>query len=150
MIRLTPTKDPEVILKFCRGPAILKRCAAGLNVDINQVRDWIGKTKAIFVVAHEENKGLGFIMFNPESNGAYSIHVCLRTVKEKTKKIIALGLSYAQYVLYAQEINAVYPKAYKSVALLANHFGFREDKGLQKFYKVPDGIPFFFQRLDLH
>ncbi len=150
MIRLTPSKDPNVILKFLKGDAVLKKCSGGLPVKREDLPSLITKTKGIFLIAHEDTKGLGFIFLNPEQNGAYSIHICVRTIGEKTKKIFGLGIAYAQYVLFASEVDAVFPKSYRACALLANSFGFKEDKSIKMFYKTPTDIPYFYQSLHLN
>lgn len=149
-LRLTPTKNPDEVLMFIRGDGLLRKCAGGYDVDRDALKKWIAESKAVFLIASENGtRGLGFVMLNPEKNGAYSIHLCLRTVGEKSKRIVALAINYAKYVLGAIELDAVYPSKHKAVKRMAMNFGFRDDPNLVSFYKVPQDQPFSFQSLAL-
>lgn len=152
MIKLVPSKDPNVILKFVRGQGILRKCSGGAKIEsMANLGEFIKSSKAIFLVAIEDNtKGLGFVMLNPEGSDAYSIHLCLRTVGPKTKKIVALAINYAQLVLGAFEIHAVYPSAYRACSQLSKYLGFRADNAIKSFYKgLPADVPYNFEVLKL-
>lgn len=150
MIRLTPTKKPDAVMMYCRGDGLLRRCAGGYDVDLVILEKFIEESPATFLIASEDGlRGLGFVMLNPEKNGAVSIHLCLRTKGDKTKKIVALALQYARFVMGFNEVNAIYPAARKALTLLAAHFGFRNDPNLKTIYPVPGDQPYAYQSLNL-
>ncbi len=147
MIRLTPSKNPDVILKFLQGEGIWKKCAGGMKFDKDKVPEAIKISKATFLIATDGMKGLGFVMLNPETTYACSIHLCLRTVGDLTKKIFALAINYAQFCMGCQEIHAVYPSSYRACVRLSKFFGFRPSDQIKIFYKTPKEVPYNFEIL---
>lgn len=149
MIRLTPTNNPEAVLKYIKGDGLLRKCCGGMKEipTRDQLAEMVRKSRATFLVAQEDNRGLGFVVFNPESNGNYSLHLCLRTIGAKTRKIIALAVQYAKFVLATNEIDAVFPESHKACQRLSKELGFRDDKNLKLFYKTPEGVPYAFKKL---
>jgi hypothetical protein len=147
-LKLTETNDYSLIEPFFRGEGVRRRCGAGKNW-VDDAKKAIANPKNYFLLAEDDaGKAVGFVCFYPHGPAAYSLHVCLRTVGKKTKKLIGIALSYARLCLYARHIYAIYPQANRAVVALCRHFGFRPDKS---FSGADAGMaePHNFERLDL-
>lgn len=150
MFKLIPSKDAALILSFIKGPALLKRCMGGVETDVSNLKRTIEESKSVFLVAVEDGKGLGFVTLNPQGPGAASIHLCLRTVGEKTKKIFQLAIMYAQHVMGVSILHAVFPEQYRGCMRLAKFFRFKDDFALKDYYKIKSSLPYVYKRLDLY
>ena len=156
MIKLVPSRNPDVILSFIKGKALMDKCAGGMEVDSNPdtLRNYIKSGKSTFLVAVEAekgkpDKGLGFVVLHSEGGTAMSIHLCLRTIGEKTKRIFALAINYIKYVAGCSVVHAVFPEEYRACQRLAKFFGFKDDPTLKPYYAIKSTLPYVYKRLDL-
>lgn len=150
MIKLMPSKNPEVILRFIKGTVLGERLIKGACINGMAMIDAIKSNRLVFLVAIEDGtKGLGFVILKPDAGSATIMDVCLRSAREKTKKIIALAMHYAKYVMGTSTIYTIYPSTYRACDQLAKFFGFKDDAILRGSIKLPcmDGL--CFKRLDI-
>jgi len=137
-------------MAFIKGPALLEKCAGGVNVKGIDFKEAIKTSKSTFLVASEDLKGLGFVMLKPEGGGAVSIHLCLRTIGEKSKRIFALALHYAKFVMGVNIIHAVFPEKYRACQRMAKFFNFKDDPTLKPYYAIKSVLPYSYKRLDIN
>ncbi len=144
MITLVKTKDPILLTSFMKGEGITRRCWGGFEPQEVDLKMLIHHSKATFLVAYDDGFPKGFVMLNPESEGVFSIHLCLKTIGIKTKEAFALALLYAKDVLRAEEIKAAYPASYRACRLITQFFGFSQDDEVKQ---TP--VPYVFEKLYL-
>ena len=151
MIKLIPSKNADTIMSFIKGPALLARCSGGVDLSGVNAKEAIRQSKATFLIATEDGlKGYGFIMLKPEGGQSVSIHLCLRTVGERTRRIFALALHYAKLVMGASTIHAVFPESYRGCQRLAKSFNFKDDPTLKPYYAIKSSLPYSYKRLDIN
>lgn len=144
MITLVKTNDPDLILSFMKGDGITRRCWGGYEPNGVDLKSAIESSKATFLVAHDDSTPRGFVMLNPEDEASFSIHLCLKTIGDKTKTIFMMALEYAKNELGAREIKAAYPASYRACKAITSHFGFSEDPDTKE---TP--VPYVFEKLNL-
>lgn len=145
---LTRTKDESLIMSFMRGPGIIRRCTGGFDRPANQ-SELIANDKNTFLIAQDGDVKAGFVCLFPISETGYAIHLCLRTVGQKTKEIVKMAFEYAKTFLGAESIYAIYPQSARAVAKLCQYFGFVNDEEIPYLISVKPPEPYFFERLDL-
>ena len=141
-------------MSFIKGPALLKRCAGGMPINLGDftpenLQKFIEKTKAQFLVVTEDGAGLGFAVVNPEAPQICSIHLCLRTVGKKTERAFSLIIMYIKMIMGCNTVHAVYPKEYRGCNRITVLFGFKEDLSLKTFYNITSTLPYAYKRLDI-
>jgi hypothetical protein len=151
MLKLIPSKNPDIIMSFIKGPGLLKRCSGGIDLTGVDAKEAIRKSNATFLVATEDGlKGYGFVMFKPEGGSAVSVHLCLRTAGERTRRIFALAIHYAKLVMGATTVHAVFPESYRGCQRLAKSFNFKDDPTLKPYYAIKSVLPYAYKRLDIN
>ena len=148
-MKLVETSKYSDIEPFLRGEGVMRRVAGGSKAMLSP-KDVIANPMNYFLLVYDDVKPVGFVCFYPhDKSGGYDIHVCLRTVGKKTKRAIAMAISYARMCLYARSIYAIYPKSARAVTALCRHFGFRIDKVSEGAIQSNFTEPYAFERLDL-
>src|ERR1700757_1652440 len=100
MLELNETTDAEKIASFVKGEGIRRRCMGGSDTKVD-IPALVHDPKNVFMLAFDDKRPVGFVSLYPMGASAYSIHLCLRTVGEKTKKFVKMAFNYATHFLNA-------------------------------------------------
>ncbi len=155
MISLVESKDTNLIMGFMKGRGVLRRCLGvrklpdDLDGIINQASYLVKNPKNVFLVAYDDSIAKGFVALYPVVGYGWSMHLCLKTVGIKTKKIIKMAFSYISYHLNSNSVVWAYPSWARAVKALSSEFGFKRSPELSSVIKTPEGEDFIFDRLIL-
>ncbi len=143
MITLIPSKNPSVILS-CMSGVVREKCLGGYqDPGDSAIAEGIKESNCVFLMAREDEKDYGFVMFKPEGPGVFSIHLCLKSIGHKTREIFLSAITLARYSGIAI-IEAAYPSSNKAVTRLLEEFGFEK---YENHSETP--VPYEFKRLNL-
>ncbi len=149
MLSLIETRDEKKIAEFVKGEGIRRKCMGGSSesADIGQL---VASKNNHFLLVFDDGKPVGFVSFSMIKPSKYAIHVCLRTMGAKTKKIISLAFNFAAYALAAESIYAIYPASYRAIKKLTAYFKFQVDDSMRSEYQVI-GVsePYIYEKVDL-
>ena len=126
---LTRTDNPEEIKSFLKGDGIRKLASGSAyrqtsNSDIDRT---VKDNSNVLLMVEDSGIKLGWIAFLYSGvQGMYAIHVCLKTLGNKTKQAIQKAINYIK-LFGASEIIAVYPKTRESLNRLTDVLGFKLD-----------------------
>ncbi len=127
MLKLIPSSDRTLILSFMKGSGILRKLAGGYDLDGMDVQRAVNESQDVFLVALDKDNPRGFISFRPEGKSIFSVHLCLKTIGEKTRAFFDLALKFAKERLGAATILAAYPESYRAVKILLSEFKFQDE-----------------------
>jgi hypothetical protein len=149
MLALSQTRDVNKIASFLKGEGVKRRCLGGFkhDYDLSQI---VSDPKNTFLLAKDGDKEVGFVVLSRHTATSQVIHLCLRTIGEKTKKIVGMSFNYARHFLEATAIYAMYPQSARAVEKLCRHFNFRKDRTFEASIRLQYPEPYLFERLDLN
>lgn len=124
MIELIRKKDTNEIMDFLKGEGIRKRCAGGVAISKEDCSMLVAGMGGCFLMAYEDSKLLGFVVFYPESASSYSIHVCLKTIGKKTRQVVKMAIEWSKENLNPNSILAYFRPDYRGAAKLAEDLNF--------------------------
>jgi hypothetical protein len=145
---LTETRSESTILSFLRGKGIIRRCTGGFTRPAS-ISGLLSDETNHFLVANDGKRDVGFVCLFRVGDLGYALHLCLRTVGDKTKMVIDKALEYASKILGADHIYAVYPKSARAVRELCAYFGFVPDAAIRGLFTAELPEPYAFERLDI-
>ncbi len=123
MLTISETTDYDNLAKFMQGDGIIRLCAGGESVTKEAVRPLMEKSGGIFLLAKEDEKEWGFLTLQPESEGVYSLHLCLRTIGSKTREFMKMAIEYARK-LGVKELLGYHPIWHRGAARIIEEFHF--------------------------
>ena len=147
MIHLIHTEDPYAI-KAVLSPGMTNRAREGY-CGHRTPDDAISAPNNTFLLAHDDGKPVGFIMFETLSLGHIAIHVYLRTKGQKTREACRIAIAWARNMMGSKAIYAYFCGSRLACSQLAEDLGFIPDDDIASIYPLPDCHGFIWRRLDL-
>jgi hypothetical protein len=123
MLTISESKDYSNLAKFMQGEGIIRLCAGGQDVPKDAIEPAMEKSGGIFLLAKEGEKEWGFMTLQPEYDGAYSLHLCLRTIGSKTREFMGMAIEYARG-LGVKELLGYHPVWHRGAAKIVKEFNF--------------------------
>jgi hypothetical protein len=147
MLTLEPTKDVELITSFVQGRGIRMRCSGGYEpIDPSMS---IQDPNNIYMLAKINDEPVGFVCLFAIGPRSYAIHLCLRTVGQRTKDFVEMAMFYAREMLNANTIFAIYPKAARAVTALCRYFNFQPNLQLEDALNQSTPVPYACETLKI-
>lgn len=123
MISFVQIKSGDELLPFVAGRGIRRKCACGFVLTDDEVVKSF-RNDSIYLKAIDGVNTLGLVVLNPYLDGA-EIHLCLRTIGEKTRNIFGMALNLAK-TIGITTVYANFPKSYRACLKLTEDFNFSD------------------------
>ncbi len=132
MVKVFPTDDMAYINGVISTPGMRKLASRPLEVPAELVFTPPAGTRMLKVV--DDGTPVGFTALIPIGSNDYDLHLCLKTRGNKTKEAVSRTIDFAKYYLGAKSLVAIYGSISRSVTILCDHFGFKDDPSLRERY----------------
>lgn len=150
MISLRQTSNVDDVKKFLSGNGVRNLCLGGAKyiAPDETVEAAVSDQNNVILMADVDGREMGWVAFIKLCDGMYSIHLCVKTLGQKTKQIVSEGIEFMRGY-GAESIYAIYPKDRRAVNALTEFFCFKDDESALDFLAYPSDKQLTCKRLDL-